>query len=203
MPIKRRNFSRAYGQASYRRLFLISCEGAITEPQYFAFFNSEYVTINCLYEIGKSAPNQVLKRMKATLDKTPLRDGDETWLVVDKDRWTDAQLDALQQWVLAEDKVSRGLALSNPKFEYWLLLHFAEDDGAGDYSRRLGQYLPGYNKCLDMHVFNLDKIKAAIDRAKQRDNPPCVTWPQSAGTTVYRLVQNIISSNEPNDTCAG
>jgi hypothetical protein len=157
--------------------------------------------INCLYAIGKSDPGYVLKRMKAALNKKSIKDGDEIWLVVDKDCWTDVQLDDLQQWVLAKDKVFRGLALSNPKFEYWLLLHFEENDGTGNYSGRLRQYLPGYNKCLDMHAFDMDKINAAIGRARQRDNPPCVTWPKSAGTTVYRLVQNIISSNEHNDAC--
>jgi hypothetical protein len=43
-------------------------------------------------------------------------------------------------------------ALSNPKFEYWLLLHF--NDGTGiassrDCSDRLKRHLPGYDKGID------------------------------------------------------
>ena len=51
----------------------------------------------------------------------------EAWLVVDKDQWTDDQLIKLLEWSQKADNY--GFALSNPKFEYWLLLHFEDASG--------------------------------------------------------------------------
>ena len=61
------------------------------------------------------------------LESEGLKPSDEAWLVVDKDQWTDEQLTQLHQWSLQQENY--GFALSNPKFEYWLLLHF--EDGTG------------------------------------------------------------------------
>lgn len=88
------------------------------------------------------------------------------------------------------------LALSNPKFEYWLLLHFEDGDGIAsprDCSERLKRRLPGYEKGIDARKITRDRIDVAIRRARQRDNPPCADWPHVlGGTTVYRLVENIL-----------
>jgi hypothetical protein len=119
---------------------------------------------------------------------------DEAWLVVDKDKWTDEQLLKLHAWAQARDNY--GFALSNPNFEYWLLLHF--EDGAGiassrGCSDRLRRHLPGYDKGIDVRKFTPDRIKDAISRAKLRDNPPCTDWPHAFGcTTVYKLVEKLI-----------
>ncbi len=132
--------------------------------------------------------------MKEHLKKAALKKSDEAWLVVDKDRWTDEQLAQLNEWSQGEDNY--GFALSNPKFEYWLLLHFEEGAGitsSQDCSDRLKRHLPDYDKGIDPRKFPQETIDEAIRRARQRDNPPCPDWPQAVGsTTVYRLVENIL-----------
>lgn len=60
--------------------------------------------------------------MSDHLESEGLKSSDEAWLVVDKDQWTEEQLRQLHQWSLQQ--ANYGFALSNPKFEYWLLLHF-------------------------------------------------------------------------------
>ncbi len=116
-------------------------------------------------------------------------------LVVDKDGWTDAQLSELHTW--SQQKENYGFALSNPKFEYWLLLHFEDGKGiqsSAQCSERLKKYLPDYDKGICIGKFTKENIAEAIRRAKQRDNPRCVNnWPQNVGTTVYRLVERLIS----------
>ena len=177
-------------------MFVIAVEGAKTEPQYFAIFNNQQsvIRVNCLKGKHDSAPPQVLKRMKDHLKKAALKKSDEAWLVVDKDQWTDEQLPQLFEWSQEADNF--GFALSNPKFEYWLLLHF--EDGAGitssqDCSDRLKRQLPDYDKGIDPRKFPQETIDEAIRRARQRDNPPCFDWPRAIGsTTVYRLVENIL-----------
>ena len=119
---------------------------------------------------------------------------DEAWLVVDKDLWTDNQLNQLHAW--AQTHINYGFALSNPSFEFWLLLHF--EDGIGirssqDCIDRLKRHLPSYNKEIDTRKISRERINEAVCRAKKRDNPPCVDWPRApGGTTVYRLIEKLL-----------
>lgn len=197
MSLHRRQFKRPLDQRRYRKLYIIATEGSVTEPQYFSVFNdsNNTIKIKCLAEKGKSSPTQVLKRMNNYLKKESLRHTDEAWIVVDKDKWTDEQLSQLYEW--SKLKLNFGFALSNPCFEYWLLLHFEEGSEitkSNDCYRRLEQYLPNYNKSINCSKITTDMILKAIKRAQQRDNPPCENWPHNIGTTVYRLVNNIINS---------
>ena len=133
--------------------------------------------------------------MEDRLKQKNLENSDEAWLVVDKDQWTDEQLAQLHTWSQSADNY--GFALSNPKFEYWLLLHFEDGTNIGspsECSARLKRHLPDYDKGLDIRKITPDMIEEAIRRAKIRDNPPYVDWPRTFGsTTVYKLVENILS----------
>jgi hypothetical protein len=197
MPQKRRKFLRPLGQRRYRKLFVISVEGVKTEPQYFAIFNDQQsvIRVNCLKSSHGNSPPQVLKRMEDHLQRAELRSSDEAWLVVDKDQWTDEQLSQLHDW--AQKRDNYGFALTNPKFEYWLLLHFEEGNdilSQRDCSDRLKTHLPGYDKGIDASKISSQGINDAIRRARQRDKPPCTDWPRALGsTTVYKLVENILS----------
>ena len=55
------------------------------------------------------------------------------WLVVDKDKWTDKQLNDVKEKC---NKNHFSLTVSNPCFEYWLLLHF-EKRNTGQYGTEL------------------------------------------------------------------
>ena len=72
------------------------------------------------------------------------------------------------------------------------------EDGTGiassrDCSDRLKRHLPGYDKGIDARKITRDRIDEAIRRARLRDNPPCADWPRAlGGTTVYKLVENIL-----------
>lgn len=113
---------------------------------------------------------------------------------MDKDHWTDDQLSQLSNWTTETE--NRSLAVSNPSFEYWLLLHF--EDGTGIRSQReckdrLRRHLPDYDKGVDSSRLSAEMIRLAVTRAKRRDNPPCVDWPTQLGqTTVYRLVEKVL-----------
>lgn len=198
MPSNRRKFNRSTGRRRYRKLFVIATEGTKTEPQYFALFNNRHSVVKVVCVKGKphSAPHRVLGRMKDRLKRENLLPSDEAWLVIDKDEWTDGQLAQLHAW--SQKKKNYGFALSNPKFEYWLLLHFERGTGIGssrECSDRLKQHLPNYDKGIDGREFTPDRIKEAIDRAKARDNSPCEDWPRALGsTTVYKLVEKILQS---------
>ncbi len=197
---KRRRFQRPVGVRHYRKLIVIATEGSKTEPQYFSLFNNQESVIKsyCLKCRHDSAPPNVLKRMKNYLENSGLRSTDEAWLVVDRDHWTEEQLDQLYHW--SEQAENYGFALSNPRFEYWLLLHFEDGcgiAGAQECSDRLKRHLPDYKKNIDPRKFMPDTIDAAISRASQRDHPPCADWPRLVGsTTVYRLVRKLLGVSD-------
>jgi len=192
-------FDRSSGTRYYRRLFLISSEGHVTEPSYFARFNSSNLRVECLAENGKSAPLQVLGRLKKAMNKRRLQPGDQVWLVVDRDEWKERDLDALAAWVKevgASATIRRGLALSNPKFEVWLLQHF-EDAAANCTAKacveRLRQFMPQYDKFVDHGLITDEMISAAVSRgneALESDD----AWPKKTGaSTVSRLVEEMLT----------
>ncbi len=202
MPANKRRFQRSLGGRRYRKIFVIAVEGAKTEPQYFSIFNNpqSVLKVKCLKGKNRSSPPQVLKRMNEFLKKNGLKKSDEAWLVVDKDQWTDEQLSQLHAWSQTESNF--GFAFSNPKFEYWLLLHFEDGNNilsSCDCSDRLKRHIINYDKTIDVRKFTRDKIDDAIRRAKIRNNPPHKDWSLKIGnTTVYQLVENILREDRAN-----
>ena len=199
MPRKRRTFERPLGERRYKKLFVISVEGSKTEPQYFAIFNQpdSIVFVKCLKRKSTdSSPNKVLKRMEGYLRKESLKKTDEAWIVVDKDDWNEDQLRDLLQWVKKRVN-NHKLALSNPNFEYWLLLHFEDGKGIASSQEcltRLKRHLPNYKKNIDGKKFTSGLITQAISRAKLRDVNRINDLPQKWSTDVYKLAERILSS---------
>ena len=198
MTSNRRKFERNIGGSRYRRVFVISVEGIKTEPQYFAIFNDRSTVIHttCLHDKKtSSSPLQSLERMRSHLELKKLRKGDEAWIVVDKDSWSEHDLAQLFNWSLESE--SYGFALSNPKFEFWLLLHFEDGHGVGspkECDDRLRKNLPTYDKAIDPRKFPEGSVRDAIARAERRDSPPVEDWHKGvSGTTVYKLVKKLIN----------
>jgi hypothetical protein len=192
------HFRRPAGQRRYKRMFVIVAEGTVTEQEYFRLLSEESIIhIQCLRNRGKLTPKDALLRVREYISKEGLKKTDEAWVVVDKDSWAEEHLASLHSW--AQSRPNYGFALSNPKFEFWLLLHFEDAKGAGtseQCSRKLAKHLPDYDKHLDARKFTRERIKAATDRAKKRDVPPCADWPRKTGTTVYKLVEKILESGK-------
>ena len=70
-----------------KRRIVLSCEGEVTEPEYFNNLNSMSSTV--VFEIVEndgtgSDPDHVLSRMKRHLKSNSLEEGDEAWLVMER-----------------------------------------------------------------------------------------------------------------------
>jgi len=189
-------FRRPEGQRRYKRMFVIVAEGTVTEQEYFSLLNEDLIVrVKCLKSRSNLPPREALRRAQDYVRNEGLKRTDEAWVVVDRDSWPDDHLVELHAW--AQSHPNYGFALSNPKFEYWLLLHFedaARITTGDDCDRRLIKHLPGYDKHIESQHFPAESIHAAVARAKKRDNPPCEDWPRRPGTTVYRLVEKILKS---------
>jgi hypothetical protein len=171
----------------------------VTEPNYFRIIGRLYPDVTCSIKFARtpssncSNPHEVLKFVKQWLrDNGPLVGGDELWLVVDKDCWTEEQLGELRNWASepSQHGVRRDMALSDPKFEYWLLLHFEDSNVASskECTQKLKKHLPQYNKRLNDRDFTLEHVQQAVARARRRDG--CGT---GSSSDVYRLVERILS----------
>lgn len=161
MSVKRRKLQRLLGARRYKKLFVLAVEGSKTEPQYFSIFDDKYsaIKINCLSKRRSSSPKKVLDRIEEYLKKEGLQKTDEAWIVIDKDEWTDEQILPLVNW--SQKKENYGFALSNPCFEYWLLLHFEEGNdirSLQECRRRLNRYFPDYDKGIVVRKFTDERI---------------------------------------------
>lgn len=189
-------YDRPEGQRRYKKMFIIVAEGTVTEQEYFQLLTVDSIIhIKCLRNRSNLTPKEALLRVREHISREGLRKTDEAWVVVDKDSWNEEHLDELHKW--AQARSNYGFALSNPKFELWLLLHFEDAKGvrtSEECNKKLAKHVPGYNKHVDGQKFTHERIKAATDRAKKRDIPPCADWPRNTGTTVYRLVEKILES---------
>lgn len=186
---------RTFGTNPYRRKIVVSTEGGCTEPEYFAIADEaagHRVILAVLSDQKHPSPPGILARMRQC--RIALRPGDGLWCVLDRDHWTDAQLAEARAWADAGPSagVSRHLALSNPKFELWLLLHFEEVAGAcgaAECVTRLKRHLPGYDKHLSEPDFPPERIRRAVARAScGGDDPPLAR----TGTNVHVLVKAIL-----------
>ncbi|MGA2219590.1 MAG: RloB family protein [Terracidiphilus sp.] len=157
-------FRRAQGQRRYKRMFVIVAEGTVTEQEYFPLLSEELIVhVKCLGNRSNLPPKEALKRVRDYIRKESLRKSDEAWVVVDRDSWPEEHLIALHTWAQSRDNY--GFALSNPKFEYWLLLHFENANGVTtsyDCDIRLPIHLPTYDKHIEPQHFPIERIRTAV-----------------------------------------
>ncbi|HOO56749.1 MAG TPA: RloB family protein [bacterium] len=172
MRHKRSSFRRKGPRREEKPVVLIVCEGEKTETYYFEqarlIYNLTSVNIKIL---GKQCDPQPLKivdyaqTMKSKYEKED-KEIDEVWCVFDRDQHHGFD-EALQ---LAE-KNGFKVALSNPCFELWYLIHYRDQESEiknKKVIRELKREIPNYEKS-DRDIFQKtgDKLPDAIKRAKR------------------------------------
>lgn len=194
-PISLAKYRRRQPHLAPKPRFVIVIEGDSTELDYFRILGQHCpgVSIKCKKSNHHSSPKNVLKKIQNELSSHPLEPGDQAWIVVDRDQWPVEQLFDIKKWVKRQKNVR--IALSNPKFEFWLLLHFENARGVRTpkvCDERLRRYLKDYDKSLNNSDFPIELICGAIQRAKKIVINP-EEWPNQSGTTdVHELVSEIL-----------
>lgn len=228
MGRERRSFHRISGIKN-PSLIVIATEGEKTEQQYFSAVGVKCEAISSRLKIevippdehervpGDSAPKHVLAQLSGYKKKYGLNAHDDLCMVIDRDAqsWTEAEL----SFVAAEcTKKQFLLALSNPCFELWLLVHlinineYSDDEKSQllENKRKAGRknYLKAEVKRLvpEFNPSNLDiehfweHTNLAIERAEALDIAPLDRWPNSLGSRVYLLMKKIIAAmNDGNE----
>ena len=203
------------------RLIVIASEGKDTERIYFKALAKEYtnprVHVHILErsenEQNNSSPEHVLKQLNEYKSQYELEKDDELWLVIDKDRWTEAMLSRVA--TECSQGVAMHMALSNPCIELWLLLHLVDvaslspeeqqqwlenrrnSKRSDPYLKmRLRQEMGSYHEAAYDAQMLIAHVEKAIERAKVLDKNPADRWPQTLGTRVYLLAESVMNRKQ-------
>ena len=158
MPSRRRGRGSLRRRSPYlevRRRLVVFCEGSVTEPGYLKSLERLHGPQNIatfdILEVGLPPRKLVEKAKIAKAEAEDSAEGDtEYWCVFDVEAPTPHPLirDAV---VMARDNGIR-VAVSNPCFELWLLLHYADRTGwltTAEAVALRGQYDGSTGKGLD------------------------------------------------------
>jgi len=210
---KPRPLSREVMRFRDDRIFFVATEDRYAAPQYLTSLRESRVHIVPIPtpEASGASAGQVVQRLTAAIDvvkkRAELLPEDQYWIVID----TDHQISGshISSYVAALNEArSLGyrVAVSNPCFELWLLLHH-EDVAKGTVfpnatlvAQRLRSCLGTYEKTkIRIEQFERGLIPKAIARARaleeDPDNPKGY-WPEKAGTRMYQLVEEIFKASD-------
>ncbi len=215
MPRERREFKRLSFIRDVQKLFVIATEGIKTEIKYFEQFKSEeyYNNQSVFVEVLKrlttdSSPSAVIKQLNGFSNEFNLKEDDELWMVIDRDKqsWSAKQIAEIARLCIQK---RYGLALSNPCFEIWLLLHVKNINeysntikeelfrnikigGRGRIEVELLAICGTYNKSnLNVDDY-LPHVNDAILRAEELTRNLNERWPNYLGSHVYKLIRKLI-----------
>lgn len=215
MPRERREFKRPSFVRNVQKLFVIATEGVKTEVKYFEqfkaeeYYNNQSVFIEVLKRLTTdSSPAIVIKQLNNFSKEFNLKEGDELWMVIDRDKqsWSTQQIAEVARLCVQK---RYGFALSNPCFELWLLLHrkdineyssavkeeLLENLKTGNRGRieiELLAICGTYNKSnLNVEDY-LPYVDIAIQRAEALTQNIRERWPDYLGTHVYKIVRKLM-----------
>jgi RloB-like protein len=185
-----------------KKRILIVCEGANTEPQYLEQFAETHreaiVEVETVAAAG--VPLSVVREAKklkneagatAKRVKNQYLKYDSVWCAIDFDQHPNIP-EALQMASRNGIKV----ALSNPCFELWLILHLR--DAPGMIHRHAAQsllkgFVPNYDKKVDYETYRAG-YERAVTRARKLDELAAVIGEPGRNPTtgVYKLTETIV-----------
>ncbi len=215
MSRERKEFVRKSGLRD-AKLYVVATEGEKCERRYFEelasedyFYNSR-VHVEVLVSIdGRSSPRDVIKLLDKFKKEYRIREDDELWLVIDRDKqsWGIEQIKEVAQ---SSNQKGYYFGLSNPCFELWILLHLTEIKEYSESQKKdlfenkkvnknrtkleseIIRLNGSYNKSNPDLAKIIPNVQNAIEQAKQIDQYPNKRWIDYLGTKIYQLVEKII-----------
>lgn len=199
---KKRPVDRSANLSRDATLVVIASEDRFAVKQYFELFRSTRVQFRVLEtDHGESSPAHVLSRLTEYMKEFDFGDGDKFWLVCDTDHWIEPNhIKNLVEVVRLCNQKGIEVAVSNPCFDIWLLLHFREYpteqnlscDAVGQMIRdELGEY--NKTKVFNLPIDN-ERVAAAITRASAQTFTGPI--PETLYTSVYKIVEDLFRNRK-------
>lgn len=214
MPREREDLFRVSNTTPREKIIVLAFEGNDTEQMYFEefkeseIFNNDLIYLHILKRPKSdtnSAPNHVFNKLKREAkDEYNFERDDELWMIIDTDRWKNIEEMILE----CEKQKNMFVAVSNPCFEFWLLLHIKD---ISEYSSeemqlilqnrkvslnrnyvdtKIVEILGSYNKSNPKPELYIPTIESAIIQAKKL-NLSDENYPKSLGSFVYKIVEKL------------
>ncbi len=200
---KKRPLDRFANVVRDANLIVIASEDRYAVRQYFDFFESTRIQFKVLETQDGECPAPRARTKGAIscdeyMKEYEIGAGDEFWLVCDCDHWINSGHIKNLTRVLQECR-QKGIqiALSNPCFELWLLLHFAEFPKGTSLTRvqiekRIRAAVGPYDKTK---VYKLpidnDRVKAAVERSKA-NQPASIAIPEIPSTGLHLIIEDLV-----------
>lgn len=194
--------SRRKPTRQFNKIILIVCEGKKTEKNYFQRLKECLNLISISIEIlpsPHSTPLQVINYAKQKVKE--ISEYDEIYCVFDRDTHKDFDkaLDEAKKIKLKNTIFE--IIVSDPCFEFWILLHFTKimptlstsqsSCKALQKCKTFKQYLPNYDKSnYDFDDIVANRLNTAIKNANEINKTNLPTR-QTPYTEVVRLVENL------------
>jgi hypothetical protein len=194
------------------RVFVVATDDTYAPAQYFEQLPLPRVKVVVLPTpegSGHSAPVHVVERLKEAFNNVRQREqiqkDDEFWVFLDTDHhFNDNNIGGTLAALQTARQAGFEIAVSNPCFELWLLLHHADVPPGTDFAnceavvQKLKNVLGQYNKtAIKSGQFTLMQVPDAIRRARAFEATPDAPgghWPQPSGTRVYCLIERLLAS---------
>lgn len=203
MILGKNRIFRVEAPSETAKLFIVFCEGAKREYDYFNYFAELDSRLN-IEVIGPedgddNSPRGLINSARSILfpevgePKYQISNTDEVWFVIDTDKWGEkidiiySESDKYPNWKVAQ---------SNPCFELWLLYHFIEKipefegmSKSSSWKSFLNRYVPGGFDSKKHPIL----IRTAIDNSKLTYSEDKRGQPTFLATSVFNLAENIYS----------
>lgn len=201
------SYDRRPGRRPPGRCILIVCEGAETEPNYFESLRDylKLSTVSVKIKDCAGAPISVVEEARAQEEKRlqDVRDGrtnaprfEAVWCVFDAEDPRHNQ--TFDRAVQIADQNGYQLAVSNPAFEFWYVLHFERTTRPfvdGDKLKRyLTRHIPGYKPAMPVFDVLVPSTATAIRHARSilEDHLRDKERFPNPSTSVHLLVEEMI-----------
>jgi hypothetical protein len=198
------NYQRRQNLLTPRKTILIVCEGRLTEPNYFNNLRDTLrkKSIRVLVIPGGErlvTPLYLVQNLEAEIQRLDWdASNDEAWCVFDIEQ--SGTHTTLQKALDHARKHNYHLALSNPSFEYWILLHYERVGrgfiNASEVIRTLNRYIHDYSKSMSVFHLVRDYTNQAIENAEALRLLHDRHWEDfpNPSTGIDVLVKKLISS---------
>jgi hypothetical protein len=219
MPRETIPLIRQGGFTNAEKLYILSYEGTVSEKKYFEDFrHSELFNNSGLIELISlkrpkdkgSDPFSVKKLLQVAKKEFGFKITDEFWLIVDRDDWETIHKLSFDELVIdCKKEENFYLAMSNPCFEIWLVLHLKDITEYTEAERQLifenakvsnsknhidiilgNLQGRGYNKRPNPKTY-IPLTSIAIERAKALDHLK-EDYPKNLGSHLYKLIEKLI-----------